>query len=1250
MKKHIQILVFLAMVVAGFGAKAQSGIITSIAGNGYYNFGGDGGAATMAALANPYNVCTDAAGNVYIADAGNNRIRKVSATGIISSIAGSGPYGGYSGDGGAATAAVLNNPSGVAVDAAGNIYIADQGNNCIRKVNTSGIISTFAGHGISSSGIGDGGPATNATFWVPIGVAVDSRGNVYIADCDNDRIRKVDTSGFINTVAGSSSEGFGGDGGPATAAVLNHPWSVAIDNSGNFYIADCLNNRVRKVDTNGIISTFAGAYYSGMGGDGGPATDAAMSNPYGVAADSSGNIYISDGGNWRIRKVNTAGIINTVAGGTSATYSGDGGPATAAGLMVFGVATDIYGNFFITDRSSFRVRKVNPAGIISTIAGDGMTHYSGDGGVATTAEIYSPTGIALDNSGNVIFADMYNNLIRKRDVYGIATAIGGNSTAGFSGDGGPATAAQIDMLYSGGVATDTAGNIYIADTYNSRIRKINAAGIITTVAGNGTTTGVGDGGPATAASLYDPENVTVDVNGNIYISETSGYSVRKVNTSGIITTIAGTGIGGHTGDGGPATAAELDGPTSVAVDAIGDVFIASSSLIRKVDPSGIITTIAGGGYSSLGFGDGGVATDAWLYNVTGVAVDAMGNVFIADQNDHRIRKVNTAGIISSIAGTVYGGFTGDGGSATAAQLNHPYGITVDRLENVYISDYANNRLRKISSSPDFTSDSLSVFVDNDCSGLIFYLITKSYSAGQYVKTYFGDGTSFDTITSAYGTNGIAGFNRGYSSSGVFTIKHVLYNGSVAIDSITYSHTVSLCQNFSLAFYYDALGTCVYNDSADCLFPNPILVGVDSNGVTIDTVSVTSGLIYTAYGNPGDIYTFRVTSVPGNFYSSCPFSDTISDTLFTGSNETKYWGFRCSSSTSFDLAEHMGNITGRHMQKLNIDISNAYCTHEAATVTLTFSPLFVFASAIPPPVSVAGNIATWSIGELSLLNSPQNILVTLSTPTPLIESTWLTPGDTAMTQSQVTPIVGDTDTTNNVVVQVGTVNGSWDPNEMSVSPSGCIYSDTATTLQYTVLFENTGNDTAHNIYVMDTLSDNLDPKSLRIVSASNTMNISKWYDSIHHNIYKFEFPHINLLDSSHHNRCDGMFIYTIKTKAGLPTGTTIFNHAGIFFDDNAVVMTDTTENVMNCPLSVNRSALPALSLSLYPNPASSELTIHTPGNNYSSFIITNLMGQQMLQQVIPTSETKVNIAAFPAGVYFVTFKGEGGEVVKKFVKM
>ena len=341
-------------------AKAQIGFISTIAGNGTSGFSGNGGSAISATLASPAAVSVDGAGNVYIVDSGNNSIRKVSTNGVISNFAGNGSCGSsYCGDGGAATNAALSNPFGIAIDASGNLYIGDYGNSAVRKVSTNGIITTFAGNG-GSGNSGDGGPATNATLTEPAGLATDNNGNLYIADVFNNVIRKVNSLGIISTVAGNGTNGYSGDGSAATAAKLSQPAFAMADAIGNIYIADANNNVIRKVNTNGIISTVAGngnAFYSG---DGGPAISASLDTPSGVAFDASGNLYIVDDLNHRVRKVNSSGIISTYAGAGIPGYTGDGGPALNADFSFpWGITISTAGNIYIADQGNNVIRKIN---------------------------------------------------------------------------------------------------------------------------------------------------------------------------------------------------------------------------------------------------------------------------------------------------------------------------------------------------------------------------------------------------------------------------------------------------------------------------------------------------------------------------------------------------------------------------------------------------------------------------------------------------------------------------------------------------------------------------------------------------------------------------------------------------------------------------------------------------------------------------------------------------------------------------
>jgi uncharacterized protein (TIGR03437 family) len=653
--------------------------------------------ALSTSIGQPRKLAVTAAG-VYFSS--GNSVFLLDGSGALTLIAGN-SRAGFAGDGGTAVGAQLNSPQGLAVDSAGNVYIADSLNNRVRMVNTQGVIATFAGNGgISVPGFwGDGGLATDANVHLPTGVAVDSSGNVYIAAAGDNTVRIVTTDGIINIFAGAGYAGYFGDQtttqptpvvGTAALAGLHGPQDVVIGPAGAIYIADTGNAVIRMV-TGGIITTVAGTSAVGLAGDGGLATSSAMSSPYSVAVDSSGNIVIADYGNNRIRKVDkTSGNISTIAGTGNIGFAGDGSAATGAILhLPTGVAFDSSGNVYVADSLNNRIRKIAGSNI-ATVAGNGGLSSSGDSGPATGAQLNTPLGVALDSAGNIYIADSLNNTIRRVSAGGTISTFAGNSVPGNSGDGGAPTSAQLNGPQ--GVAVDAAGNLYIADTQNHKVRKI-SGGVIGTFAGTGTPGFSGDGGAATAASLNAPFGVAVDAAGNVYIAEFSNSRIRKVDTKGIITTVAGNGISGYGGDGGAATSAQLNGPQSVAVDAAGNLYIAdtANNRVRQVTPGGSIGTIGGNGVAGFA-ADGVQAVSTQLGNPTGVAVDTFGNVYVADGNA-RVRKIYPSGIVNTIAGIGVRGYTGDGGLATAARLSAPSAVALDASGNVYVADTLNNAVR-----------------------------------------------------------------------------------------------------------------------------------------------------------------------------------------------------------------------------------------------------------------------------------------------------------------------------------------------------------------------------------------------------------------------------------------------------------------------------------------------------------------------------------------------------------------------------
>jgi uncharacterized protein (DUF427 family) len=690
-----------------------------------------------------------------------------------------------------AAEASLDGACGVGVDRSGNLVITDTGNQRIEVVAastgafygrtmTAGHIYTVAGNG-KYGFFGDGGPATSARLGSPGGVAVDGAGNLVIADTNNSRVRveaastgtfygQPMTAGDIYTVAGTRGRGFSGDGGPATSAELNYPVGVAVDGAGNLIITDTNNSRVR------VVAASAGTFYGQAMTAGDIYTvadnDSGLYSPAGVAVDGAGNLVIADKIYERVQvlaastgtfygQAMSAGDIYTVAGNGTAGFSGNGGPATSAELDdPAGVTVDGAGNLVIADTDNDRVRveaastgtfygRAMTAGDIYTVAGNGNTTFSGDGGPATSAELDSPRWVTVDAAGNLIIADTYNRRVRVEAAstgtfYGQAMTAGdiytvaGTQRRGFSGDGGPATKARFDE--PAGVTVDGAGNLIIADTYNRRVRVVAAstgtfygqamtAGDIYTVAGDGTAGFSGDGGPATSAKLRDLYGVAVDAAGNLIISDTNNNRVRVVAastgtfygqamTAGDIYTVAGNGKPGFSGDGGPATSAELDNPAGVTVDAAGNLLVAdtgnrqvrveaasTATFYGQAMTAGDIYTVAGDGTAGFS-GDGGPATSAELDDPAGVTVDAAGNLIIADQGNDRVRVVAastatfygqamTAGDIYTVAGNGKPGFSGDGGPATGAELDNPSGLAVDGAGNLIIADSGSNRVREV---------------------------------------------------------------------------------------------------------------------------------------------------------------------------------------------------------------------------------------------------------------------------------------------------------------------------------------------------------------------------------------------------------------------------------------------------------------------------------------------------------------------------------------------------------------------------
>jgi sugar lactone lactonase YvrE len=593
--------------------------------------------------------------------------------GIITTVAG----GGSNWDGDAALGASLSQPVGVAFDGAGNMFIADTADARIRKVGTNGIINTVAGNGTNGYS-GDEGPATNAKLFLPSAVALDTLGNLYIADSTNNRIRKVDTNGVISTVAGKNAVGFSGDGGLATNATLNGPTGVVLDAIGNLYIADHGNNRIRKVGTNGIISTLAGTNAPGFSGDGSAAINAKLYWPFGVALDGSGNLFIADTQNSRIRVVGTNGIITTVAGTATYGFSGDGGPATQASLRKPScAAVDNFGNIYIADPYNDRIRQVATNGIITTVAGNGAGvpysgAFSGDGGPATNASLYLPSGVALDAIGNLYIADTLNNRIRDVLLYAeyptltltnVGAGNAGSYTVVISNSYGSVTSAVATLTVSCPPAILVQPASQWVLTGSNATLNVTASG----------TAPLDYAWYDNASNLVQSGlNSALTVQG-FATNDAGSYTVVITNAYGSVTSQVATLTTAYppsiaTPPGSQAVLGGVNLTLSVAAGGTGPLSY-QWQFNGTILPTNIITTVAGGngpGHS----GDGAPAISAKIFQPEGMNLDTFGNLYIADYYNARIRKVDTNGIITTVAGSPNGpaGYAGDGGQASNATL------------------------------------------------------------------------------------------------------------------------------------------------------------------------------------------------------------------------------------------------------------------------------------------------------------------------------------------------------------------------------------------------------------------------------------------------------------------------------------------------------------------------------------------------------------------------------------------------------
>ena len=783
--------------------------VTTFAGSG--TVGTTNGDASSASFYYPNALASDSSGNIYVAETWGNQIRKIDANGTVTTFAGTGIAGSADGD---VSSATFSSPNGVAVDSSGNVYVADTGNNKIRKIDSSGNVTTLAGDGSTGA---VNGSALSSSFNYPSGVAVDSSRNVYVCDTYNSKIRKIDTSGNVTTLAGNGSEG--SVDGNATTASFTAPRGLAVDSHGDVYVADTFSGKIRKVDANGDVTTVAGD--GSIGSSDGDASSSSFHYPRGVVVDSRGNIYIADTGNNKVRKISSSGYVTTVAGDGTA-VSTDGDANSSSFNDPYGVTVDSVGNVYVSENNGNKIRKITFPTLTGTPANSdvgmhdvNLTLSDGNGGVDTQnftitvanvndAPTSSNASFTIDEdtsktfvSSDFNFTDIDEGAILNSIVVttlqstGVLTLSGVNVTLnqeipsaditnlkftpnanangnpysmfGFKVNDGDvnstasyevtlnvnavddvpvitstaittatqdsdyiynlyATNVDTDILTWGvkemttlpswlslnsdvivstlagsvdaslnspeGVAVDSSGNIYVADTNNNKIRKITADGNVSTLAGsdsNGSADGIGSD-----ASFYYPHGIAVDDNGNVYVADTNNNKIRKITADGNVSTLAGSGSYGSTD--GVGIDASFNKPYGIAVDTSGNVYVADTdnSLIRKITAEGNVSTFAGDGRN--GFLDA-VGIIARFYNPHGVTVDGNGNIYVADSGNNKIRKITADGNVSTFVGSGSDGSVD--GVGTDASFSFAQGITVDGSGNIYVADTDNNKIRKI---------------------------------------------------------------------------------------------------------------------------------------------------------------------------------------------------------------------------------------------------------------------------------------------------------------------------------------------------------------------------------------------------------------------------------------------------------------------------------------------------------------------------------------------------------------------------